>query len=115
YAAARARGQGARQARRRRAPLRLPADRAPAFRAAIGAEASRRHLLRRIADPGGRGAPRRRGRAPVGRRSRADCRAAERREERHAMTSVLLDLAIRSSVVLAAGLLIAAALRGRTA
>jgi len=31
------------------------------------------------------------------------------------MTSVLLDLAIRSSVVLAAGLLIAAALRGRTA
>src|SRR4029078_9737735 len=40
---------------------------------------------------------------------------AERREERHAMTSVLLDLAIRSSVVLAAGLLIAAALRGRPA
>jgi len=31
------------------------------------------------------------------------------------MTPVLLDLAIRSSVVLAAGLLIAAALRGRTA
>src|SRR5262249_34429222 len=111
------------QARGRGTSLRVHADRSPALRPPIGAQTPRGHLLRRVHGQSRRRAPRRRSLPRLGRgtgahrgsrQERADRGAREKRAERTAMT-MLLDVAVRSSVVLAAGLLLNALLANRSA
>src|SRR5262245_14624001 len=87
----------------------------------IGASASRRHVFRRIRRTGGRRDPRRRRRPPLRRRARADCRDGGHRRDggqsekgEEAMNPVA-EIVLKVSLILLAALLIAMALRTRSA
>src|SRR5262249_48602748 len=115
--------KGTRQTGGRGSPLRVTTAVPPPPPPPISAQTPGGHLLRRVHGQSRCRTPRRRSLPRLGRgtgahrgsrQERADRGAREKRAERAAMT-VLLDVAIRSSVVLAVGLLLNALLGSRSA
>src|SRR5207237_2104795 len=109
------RGEGTRQARAGWPALRLQPRRPERHGAALRVEAPGGDVFRWVGGAGRRRAARRRGVAALAAAARSHRRADQKSPEGRRVMTLLLELAIKTSIPLAAGLLAALALRKRSA
>src|SRR5204863_6319387 len=115
HAATRARGKRAGPPRRSGTALRLQPRRPATNRKAIGAETSRRHLLRWIGRASGGRAPWRRGCACHRGRTGPDRGLGRESEKGEQAMNPLAEIILKVSLILAVALVIAAGLRAQSA
>src|SRR5262249_8805854 len=102
-------------ARRSGLALRLHAGHTAPYRAKIGAQASRRHVLRWFGGEGGRCAARRRGREAVRRRARANQPAHSEGAKGEGAMTLLFESSVKTTLILLFSLGAVWALRNRSA